>query len=277
MAEFFFDVDDTLIYNQYMYTKAYANFIDFMLDKLNVDPSIKQQSKDLIGMINSTSPKSKGADEIIFDAGMDETLHGIFLTVHKCNKKGVEDNPANPYNKERVPKAFRRAYFEICKNENLPVHWEEANEAYNLGKSFHNVKKDFIEGAEDVLEFLKGKGCKMKIYTCGDVWLQKKKIEVNELDRYFDKKDQIIVPIKHTGEIKNYLNGCDPDQTFMVGNSRRNDIVPALEAGIRAIYFPSATFYEWDDAGMKEEHKKKVITIHHLKDIINNYDSLVSK
>ena len=276
--EFFFDMDDTLIYNQYMYTKAYAEFIDFMLKKINARLSAKQHSNELLEIIKHTSPKCQGIEGIIKHHDLDNLLQDIFSVVQDFNIKGVNDHPENPYNKERVPNAFKRAYFEICNDEKygcVPSE-NEANEAYEIGKVFHDVKKDLVEGAEEVLGFLKEKQCKRSIFTCGDTWLQQKKIEVNGLDRYFDKSRQIIVPLKHNGEIKSYLKGCDPNQTFMVGNSIKSDIAPAIGSGIRAIYFPSATYYSWDDVEMKKDHGSKVMTIVDLREIISNYDFLAS-
>lgn len=274
--EFFFDMDDTLIYNQYMYTKAYAEFIDFMLKKINAKPSAKEHSNEILQIIKHTSPKCQGIEEIIKTHDLDNLLHDMFTIVNNFNIEGGRDNPENPYNRERVPKAFRKAYFDICKKYDSPILETDADEAYEIGKVFHNVNKDVVEGAEDVLEFLKEKKCKTSIFTCGDVWLQQKKIEINGFDKYFDKNRQIIVPIKHNGEIKNYINGCDPNQTFMVGNSIKADIAPAVESGIRAIYFPSATYYSWDDVEMKKDHGSKVLTIIDLREIISNYDLLAS-
>jgi len=276
--EFLFDVDDTLVYNQYMYTKAYADFIDFMLEKIKAKPSSRKQSAELMEIVRQTAPRCKGIEEIIETYKMDRTIRDIYSTVHGFNVKGVKDNPQNPYNKERVPNAFKKAYLAICNDKRFDctAHDGEAQQAYHLGESFHNVKRDVIEGAEEVLEFLKAKGCRTRIYTCGDLWLQNKKIEVNGFDKYFDKKDQIIVPVKHNGEIKDYLHGCNPNQTFMVGNSIKSDIAPAVKSGIRAIYFPSATFYSWDDIKLEEEHRSKVLTIVDLREIIQNYDLLTS-
>lgn len=276
--EFFFDMDDTLIYNQYMYTKAYANFIDFMLEKIKAKPSSRKQSTELIEIVRQTAPRCKGIEEIIEIYKLDRTIRDIYSTVHTFNVEGAKDNPENPYNKERVPNAFKKAYFAICNDKRFDctAHDEEAQKAYHLGESFHNVKRDVIEGAEEVLEFLKAKGCRIRIYTCGDSWLQNKKIEVNGFDRYFDKNDQIIVPVKHNGEIKEYLGGCDLNQTFMVGNSIKSDIAPAIKLGLRAVYFPSATFYSWDEVEMPEEHRSKVLTIVDPKEIIKNYDLLAS-
>jgi len=276
--EFFFDLDDTLIYNQYMYTKVYADFIDFMLKKINAKSSSKKQSRELLEIVKHTSPKCKGLEEIITIYKMDRTIRDMFSVVSDFNNQSKKDNPKNPFNKERVPNALKNAYFAICNDPRFsctPLEYE-ANEAYELGKGFYNVKRELVDGAEEVLEFLKGKNCALKLYTCGDVWLQNQKININGFDKYFEKKDRIIVPTKDKCEIKAYLNGHDPNQTFMVGNSVRHDIAPAVKSGIKAIYFPSATFYSWDEIELDEEHKSKLLVINDLREIISNYDLLAS-
>lgn len=270
--EFLFDVDDTLIYNQFMYTKVYVEFINFLLQKTNAKSSSRRQGEELTKIVEKTKEKSKGLDDLIEYNKMDRTIRNINNGIKKWNTILERQHKKKPYFKERVPRSFQL----ICEKE-YNLSKEVANEAYKIGLGFHNVEKNLIEGAEEVLNFLQKKECRKRIYTCGDSWLQQKKIEVNGLNKYFDKKDQIIVPRKHNGEIIAYLGGCNPDKTFMVGNSIRDDINPSVRsAGIRAIYFPTANFYTHHHAKIREKDLSRITIIKDLRDIITLYDSLSS-
>lgn len=96
---------------------------------------------------------------------------------------------------------------------------------------------EIIGGVEETLAALRPHH-DLFLFTKGDLEEQRLKIERSGIGQYFDahvisadKKTQTFV------ELADSL-GLDRDQTWMVGNSTRSDIVPALEAGLHAVYVP---------------------------------------
>jgi putative hydrolase of the HAD superfamily len=76
------------------------------------------------------------------------------------------------------------------------------------------------------------------LVTKGDEAIQQRKIDLSGLGGFFDA--QYIVPEK---DAQTYLRivaeeGLDSKSTWMVGNSPKSDINPAVEAGLGAIFIP---------------------------------------
>jgi putative hydrolase of the HAD superfamily len=65
-----------------------------------------------------------------------------------------------------------------------------------------------------------------------------RKIEVSSLRHYF--KGIEILPEKNDTVFRGLLDkhGWNPDKTWMIGNSPRSDINPAISAGMNAVYIP---------------------------------------
>jgi putative hydrolase of the HAD superfamily len=57
-----------------------------------------------------------------------------------------------------------------------------------------------------------------------------------------------------------------PDRTWMVGNSPRSDINPAVEAGIGAVYVPHSNTWTLEVVDVAEP--EKVVVLHRFSDLI---------
>jgi putative hydrolase of the HAD superfamily len=92
-------------------------------------------------------------------------------------------------------------------------------------------------GVEETLEYLV-KRHDLTICTKGQLEEQKLKIERSGLSIYFGHSE--IVREKDTASYRQLIvaRGLDPASTWMIGNSPKSDINPALEAGLNAVYIP---------------------------------------
>jgi putative hydrolase of the HAD superfamily len=98
-----------------------------------------------------------------------------------------------------------------------------------------------IKGAPEVLDFLKGKGDGLVMVTMNmvlDKGIKWKKLERVGMRRWFDEDNVHMVREKTPDLYRKLTAGRDPSRCYMVGNSLRHDIVPALRSGIKAIYIP---------------------------------------
>ena len=87
-------------------------------------------------------------------------------------------------------------------------------------------------------------GCRMVVFTKGELQDQENKLRRSGLLRYFD--DVTITSDKTQHEFR-YLcehNAIHPSQLLMVGNSLKSDIAPALAIGARAVYIPFHVTWE---------------------------------
>lgn len=98
---------------------------------------------------------------------------------------------------------------------------------------------EIIAGVQDTLEYLHGRH-HLILVTKGNFTEQTGKVERSGLKPYFAAVE--VVPEKnkptYEGLVERY--GLVRDTTWMIGNSPRSDINPALAAGLNAIFIPHA-------------------------------------
>ena len=98
-----------------------------------------------------------------------------------------------------------------------------------------------LKGVPKVLDFLKQKGDRLFILTMNvvmDETLKWKKMERVGMRRWFSDRNVMMVRRKTPEVIRGICRDAPKAECFMVGNSYKNDMAPALEAGINAIYIP---------------------------------------
>ncbi len=90
---------------------------------------------------------------------------------------------------------------------------------------------------EETLSWLSDRH-QLLLLTKGDEAVQEDKLRRSGLRQYFDHVH--VVPEKDAEVFRALIHEHDlcPDRTWMVGNSPRSDINPAVEAGVGAVYVP---------------------------------------
>lgn len=98
---------------------------------------------------------------------------------------------------------------------------------------------EVIEGVADTLEYLAARH-DLTLFTKGHVDEQRLKVDRSRLGQWFGHT--AIVKEKDTLAYRNLVaeRGMDPAATWMIGNSPKSDINPALEAGLNAVFVPHA-------------------------------------
>lgn len=97
-----------------------------------------------------------------------------------------------------------------------------------------------IELLPDVLETLADLVTRHRLLlvTKGDAAEQRDKLERSGLARYFSAIE--VLHEKHESAYRTVIatHHCDPATTWMVGNSPKSDVNPALAAGLNAVFLP---------------------------------------
>jgi putative hydrolase of the HAD superfamily len=96
---------------------------------------------------------------------------------------------------------------------------------------------EVIAGVAETLEYLAERH-ELTLFTKGNGEEQKLKLDRSGLGEFFGHTE--IVKEKDAPAYQQLVEdrGMDPDNTWMVGNSPKSDINPALEAGLNAVYVP---------------------------------------
>lgn len=100
-----------------------------------------------------------------------------------------------------------------------------------------DIEMEVMPGVAETLEVLQSHHA-LYLFTKGDLEEQQLKIQRSGIGHFFD--GHIIAAEKKVHTYAELIESMDldPETTWMVGNSTKSDIQPALEAGLHAIYIP---------------------------------------
>ena len=110
---------------------------------------------------------------------------------------------------------------------------------------------EIIPGVEETLEYLSERHS-LTLFTKGDPEEQKLKLDRSGLAIYFGHT--AIVKEKDAPSYAALIRerALDPAHTWMIGNSPKSDVNPALEAGIHAVFVPHERTWTLERAELRE-------------------------
>jgi putative hydrolase of the HAD superfamily len=116
-----------------------------------------------------------------------------------------------------------------------------------FAEAFAHNKVELIQDVAEVLDELASRH-DLYLLTKGKPAEQQRKIAVSGLDHHFRGID--IVPAKDPQTYRQLVTerGLDPEQTWMIGNSPKSDIIAARAAGLRALFVPHPNTWEHEMA-----------------------------
>jgi putative hydrolase of the HAD superfamily len=146
------------------------------------------------------------------------------------------------FSRERFPSSMVRTYEHLCRAEGRTPRPELQERLFSIGYSVFQKTPHLYPDALEVLYSLR-QTYTLVLATKGDREVQSDRIKALRLGPYFDR---IYILERKTEE--EYLLivqelGIAPSQIYVIGNSVRSDINPAIRAGLRAILIPRG---EWE-------------------------------
>lgn len=227
-----FDLDDTLVHCNKYFDMVIEQFVDLMLTWFaghGLQPDdIKQQQLE------------------IDLAGVH--IHGFMA--------------------DRFPKSFVETYHWFSERYNRRTSSMEEAMLMKLGHTVYEFTVEPYPHMDETLGTLKKAGHQLYLYTGGDASIQMKKVRKSGLERYFD--DRIFVTVHKTKEFMETLlreQRFERTRTWMIGNSVRTDVLPALHAGIHSIYIPAQLEWKYNIVDIDVQPKGAFYTLSSLKEV----------
>ncbi len=126
-----------------------------------------------------------------------------------------------------------------------------------------------MDGALEVLEYLKYNDIKLGLITNGSVHSQNSKIDQAKIRTYFDailvsEEVQIMKPDKRIFELALEILTVSSNSSWYVGDHPINDVQGALDAGLNAIWLSG--FMAWEDHLAKPQYA--IDSLHEIKEIL---------
>ncbi len=177
---------------------------------------------------------------------------------HAVDDVERERIPQVGYAPEEFARSLVIAYQRLCERHGRPVEGNVSSKALEIGRAVVEYPIVLLEGVEETLARLSGR-FRLLLLTKGDRQAQESKLARSGLSHLFDGVH--IVPEKDAKVFRGLLARYElaPEQTWMVGNSPRSDINPAVEAGIGAIYVPHPNTWKLEIENIAEPEAVTVL------------------
>src|SRR5215471_7319170 len=137
---------------------------------------------------------------------------------------------------------------------------EDIQQVRQFGEQLHSHPLQLLDGVKETLNYLSSRH-DLVLLTKGDVEVQKLKVERSGIESFF--RQVVIVPEKDVATYHHVISEMqvDPQRTWMVGNSPRSDINPALTAGLNAVYIPHPHTWRLEHEEVKNAGDGHVLTL----------------
>jgi putative hydrolase of the HAD superfamily len=207
-----FDADDTLWENNIYFEAAIEEFLDLISDciaPLNRIAPGRREVLDLLNEIESQSIPQRGYGSRHFVNSLRETFRRIFHGTGQGGKNGGGNGEGYLSGIDQIGDRL--------------IH--------------HPI--DILPEVSSTLEALRRR-YRLMLFTKGDYEEQSSKVARSGLEEHFDRIE--IVREKDARAYHELVlrHSLERHSTFMVGNSPRSDVLPALKAGLWAIFVPHA-------------------------------------
>jgi putative hydrolase of the HAD superfamily len=166
------------------------------------------------------------------------------------------------FKSEHFPQSFIDTYRHFQQLTGRAPSPLDEEKLWKLGNSVYELQVEPYPMMEETLESLAGNGHELHLYTGGDVLIQYKKIESMRLERYFG--DRIYVrQHKNTEALEQILSAgaFDRANTWMIGNSVRTDVLPAVRCGINAVYLKQEAEWTYNVLPIDAEPSAALLTL----------------
>ncbi|WP_136605906.1 HAD family hydrolase [Paenibacillus dokdonensis] len=194
------------------------------------------------------------------------------LSTDEIRQKQIEIDVAQVsktgFSSGNFPNSLIETYRYFCRKLNRPIHLEEEQQLNKLGLSVYEQEVEPYPGMVETLETLQKEGHYLYLYTGGETAIQQRKIDQMKLSTYFDNRIY-ITQHKNESTLEQILQrgSFDRSSTWMIGNSLRTDVVPALTAGLQSIYIKQSDEWVYNMVELQQEPGSSFYTISSIEEI----------
>lgn len=137
---------------------------------------------------------------------------------------------------------------------------EDIRQVRLFGEQIRSHPLQLLDGVKETLNYLSSRH-DLVLLTKGDIEEQKLKVERSGIEAFF--RQVVIVPEKDVTTYHRVISEVqvDPQRTWMVGNSPRSDINPALAAGLNAVYIPHPHTWRLEHEEVENAGDGRVLTL----------------
>jgi putative hydrolase of the HAD superfamily len=183
--------------------------------------------------------------------------------IEKLDDIDVKRVPIRGFTVERFLESMLITYTIYSTAQSIPWNVEVEENIYKIGLLLKQPPS-LYEDTLPALNALKSKS-QLFLYSAGKQSVQMQKLTGVGVAQYF--KEVYIVPSKDSETLKKILaeNGLESSDVWLVGNSLRSDILPAIGAGVKAILVERGV-WKYDKSVSQQENHEQYFRAHSLKE-----------
>ena len=162
---------------------------------------------------------------------------------------------------------LQQAYQHLAEREIRPT---DLAHVMSLAERILEQPLELIESVEQTLESLASRH-DLTLFTKGHPEEQRLKVDRSGLGRFF--AHTAVVKEKDADAYRNIVSSrkFPLDETWMVGNSPRSDINPALEAGLGAVLVPHAHTWVLEREDLRPPEGARFLSLLRFSDLTNHF------
>ena len=159
------------------------------------------------------------------------------------------------YGSAAFARNLRETYERLAERE---LHPDDLDHVMHLGRRILDVELELLPGVSETLAYLKPRH-RLLLFTKGELEEQRLKVRRSGLEDQFEQV--VVTREKDVAGYRDLIRAHSVDATraWMIGNSPRSDINPALEAGLRAVYIPHAHTWRLEQADVPEHDGRLLV------------------
>jgi putative hydrolase of the HAD superfamily len=171
------------------------------------------------------------------------------------------------YGARNFGRNLQQAYHRLAERE---IREDDLRRVMSLAERILEQPLELLEGVEETLAYLAARH-ELTLFTKGHLEEQRMKVDRSGLARYF--VHTAIVKEKDTHAYRRLVEerGLRPQETWMIGNSERSDINPALEAGLKAVLIPHPRTWVLERAEVRDGADGRLIQVERFSDLRRHF------
>jgi len=175
----------------------------------------------------------------------------------------IENNRIHGYGALNFGRNLRQCFGHLCER---PWNQPDLDRVAEMAHAILESPMEVIEAVPETLSHLAAKH-ELTLFTKGAEAEQMAKIDRSGLKPYF--AHCAIVKEKNREAYLELAKSqtFDLSRTWMIGNSPKSDVNPALQAGLRAVYIPHARTWTLEREELCSNHRGRLITLQKFSEL----------
>ena len=171
------------------------------------------------------------------------------------------------YGSANFTKSLVETYRRLAEKD---LYEEDIEQVRRFGEQIRTHPIQLLEGVRETLDYLLPRH-DLFLLTKGDSEEQKLKVERSGIEQYF--KQVVVVPEKDIPTYHRVVDELqiDPQHAWMIGNSPRSDINPALAAGLNAVFIPHPHTWHLEHEEVQHIGEGRLLTLSTFAELRNSF------